>query len=422
MEKILLVEDSKLVAEVMRDKIQSRWNFEILTCQDYTSAKRIAHLHYKDIFLALLDLRLPDAPNGEVVDMVRSLGIPVIVFTGSVDQDTRELMLNKDIIDYVLKRNLNELDYVMRLIQRIYSNRHIHVLIVDDSASSRTVLRKLLQIHQLNIHEAQNAREALTILKSEKKIKLMVIDYRLPDINGDKLIIKIRSQYGIEDLAILGISGHGKGELSAKMLKAGANDFITKPFYTEEFYCRVMQNLEAIERIESIREASFTDFLTGLRNRKYFFENAASLWESARRKHIKLCLAMIDIDHFKKINDAFGHDIGDQALKHVAELLRKITRQSDLLARIGGEEFALILVNPEQKSYQVLDKLRQLIAENPLKKNGSTIQLSISIGATIDMQDSLDKMLKKADHYLYQAKELGRNQTILDGGDKPVLV
>lgn len=414
MEKILLVEDSKLVSEVIKERIQSRWPFEILSCHTLAETKRIAYLHHESIFLALLDLRLPDAPNGEVVDMVRELDIPVIVFTGTMDRQIRELMFKKRVIDYVVKRNLAELDYVMRLVHRIYHNRQITVLVVDDSSSSRMIIRNLMENYCLKIVEAEDGQEALKVLAKVGDIKMVVVDYNLPDIKGDKLISRIRNKFSMEDLAILGVSGTGKGELSALMLKAGANDFITKPFYNEEFFCRVMQNLDALERIASIREASFTDFLTGMRNRKYFFETASNLWQSAKRRHIHICLAMLDIDQFKRLNDTHGHHIGDLALKHVAEILKKMTRQSDCIARIGGEEFALLLVNPEDQSERVLENLRVTIAESPLIRDLQPIALSISIGAAVHLGESLEEMLRRADQHLYLAKEQGRNRTVLE--------
>ena len=131
--------------------------------------------------------------------------------------------------------------------------------------------------------------------------------------------------------------------MSARFIKVGANDFITKPFQPEEFYCRVTQNIDLIEKTQALVDAATKDFLTGLYNRRFFFEKGVGKLERARRERKSVALAMLDIDHFKSVNDTYGHDVGDEVLQVVSKTLQDSARADDLVARLGGEEFCVLM-------------------------------------------------------------------------------
>ena len=171
-------------------------------------------------------------------------------------------------------------------------------------------------------------------------VRLVITGNQLPGMDGIQLVQKIRERYSRNQLGIIGISAAGNSLLSAEFIKNGANDFLIREnFLTEEFYCRISQCMDQVEHVASIREAAIKDPLTRLFNRRYFFEMGNKMMATAARGNHPVVVAMLDVDHFKKINDRFGHQAGDRVLKKMASLLQKRCRKSDLLARFGGEEF-----------------------------------------------------------------------------------
>ena len=194
---------------------------------------------------AIVDLNLPDAPNGEAVDALLSFGVRPIILTASLSDDMHDEMLDKPIIDYVIKRNLNEIQYVIDTVKRLHDNLKRKVLVVDDSKSSRLLIKSLLERHYLNVDTASTGAEALDLINKNQDYDLVITDFNMPEMNGPELIVKIRNTYSRNELPIIGISSTGSGTISVQLLKSGANDFISRPFLHEEFYCRVNQNIDA---------------------------------------------------------------------------------------------------------------------------------------------------------------------------------
>jgi PleD family two-component response regulator len=207
-----------------------------------------------NFFVAVLDLNLPDAPSGKIVDLARSKNIPSIVFTAEFDDKTRDFIWSKDIVDYVFKRGKQDIQYLVSLIKRIHSNRLIKILVVDDSRVFRNRISSLLEVHQYSVLPAGDGAEALKILGENPDIALVITDYEMPKMDGFDLTQKIREKRDKNEVAIIGISAQGDHGLSARFLKNGANDFICKPFLTEEFYCRVTQNVETIEHLRRLKQ------------------------------------------------------------------------------------------------------------------------------------------------------------------------
>lgn len=418
--KILVVEDSKMFASVISSEIRASLGFECKVAASLEETRVIVEENPADYFMAILDLSLPDAHDEQIVDYVVSRGIPAIVFTGNFSDDVRERILSKDVVDYVLKESTQDVDYLVRAINRIYKNQSIKVLVVDDSRVTRTLLKSTLAVQKFTVLEASNGEDALEVLKQHPDIKLVITDYSMPGMDGFQLVSTIRKKYSSDRMAIIGISAHGSGILSARFLKKGANDFVNKPFAKEELYCRVNQNIEMLEYIEAIQDASNKDYLTGLYNRRYFFDLGRKIFENAKRGNLEITIAMIDIDHFKRINDTYGHDAGDTALKWIAHMIGKNIRKADLLARFGGEEFCVLAANmKKEKTFSFFDDLRKRIEENKINigtenTTAAEISLTISIGVTTRIDRSLETTINHADELLYRAKQEGRNRVIVD--------
>lgn len=169
---------------------------------------------------------------------------------------------------------------------------------------------------------------------------------------------------------------------------------------------------EIEEQRQKIEEMSNHDFLTGLANRRYFFEACEPFFQNAKRGSINISIAMFDIDYFKRINDSHGHSCGDEILRDVAKILADNLRKADIVARFGGEEFCLLLHCADASdAYSVVDKLRLLVETHVFIYEGKTIPVTISAGLTSKMENSLDEMIKKADEMLLKAKQGGRNRT-----------
>ncbi len=412
--KVLVVEDSRSVNEQLVLSIGSQLYIDVEAAYSLEEAKQILDTQSDKFFVAVLDLNLPDAPNGEIVDFVLDIGIPPIILTGNISDDLHDTMMNKPIIDYVLKRNLNEIEYVVEIIRRLRDNRGRKVLVVDDSNSARELMVSLLRRYNLEVFEASNGHDALKILDDNDDIILIITDYNMPKMDGMQLTAKVRKKFSRNELAIIGISTTGSGTISLNLLKSGANDFLPRPFIHEEFYCRVNQNIDAVVSYRILTDAADRDFLTGLFNRKYIFKTGEKLFQNAKRSNFTLTVAMIDIDYFKMINDTYGHQVGDMVLNNVASIFFEQLRAADVIARIGGDEFCLLCVNIDKDSDAELlfERLRKMITDYPLEIKDQTVSVTVSIGYTTVLRDTLDHMIRDADTALYEAKEKGRNKVV----------
>ena len=411
---VLIVEDARMFSKVLQNRLEER-GFSVIVAENMAAAKNIIGQHRDLFFIALLDLNLPDAPNGEIVDYVTACAIPCIVFTGYFDDELREQMIQKKVVDYVTKEDPSSIDFVIHLVCRIHENQKTRVLIVDDSATARRYVLELLAIQQYKVAEAAGGEEALAALAKYPDIRVVLTDYMMPEMDGFELTKKIRLKYSRNEVAIIGMSGYGNNILSAKFIKYGASDFIIKPFLIEEFHCRVSQNVEILTHIRALEDAVTKDFLTGLYNRRHLFSVGSKLFASAKRNQISIATAILDIDHFKSVNDSYGHDVGDMALRHLARLLRKNLRETDVVARLGGEEFCLLLVNMERAALEpFLHQLCTKIANHHIFCNDKVVSITASIGACATIHESLDETLSIADRCLYRAKEQGRNMVVIE--------
>ncbi len=409
---VLLIEDTRSISAMAAALLKERWNCRVDIAATYEEAAQLLKTHGKDYMVAVCDLNLPDAPHGEIIDLVTPYGIPVIAVTGIFGDDLREMIVKKGVTDYVLKEGPSSYEYITNLVGRLYRNQSTKTLVVDDSISSRAVLKHMLALQYLNVLTANDGKEALAILEEHPDIRLVLTDYTMPEMDGHTLTGEIRKKYGKDRMCIIGISGTEEGRVSARFLKLGANDFITKPFSYEELFCRVSQNLEMLEQIETIWNAANRDYLTGLYNRRYFFTSGEDLYEKSRARKVPLVVGMMDIDHFKSINDKHGHDVGDAVLRHLASRLGEHFRKY-LVARLGGEEFAVILTGVElDEARRAFEAFRHAVEHGAAQTSAGAITFTVSAGLTDQTEDNLDEMLALADKALYQAKKSGRNRVM----------
>jgi len=415
-QRLLVVEDSKPIATVIKQIAQSL-KYEVVLATTLAKVEEILS-EDTDFFAATVDYALPDANDGEAIACVLSHGIPSVVMTGKMDDATRQKILAQPVIDYIPKENSQAFLYLKRVLHWQQTNSNNAILVVDDSSSARNHIVELLKRRNFSVFTANNGVQALEKLQQHKDIKMVITDLEMPEMDGITLTNEIRKKYSREQLAVIGISGAANGIHSARFIKNGADDFLRKPFCPEEFYCRITQNIESLNNIIQIQHAANTDYLTELSNRRAFFRSASQRIAEYTKRKVPYCLAMLDIDYFKKVNDNYGHDAGDQILKVLALYMRKHFG-AGLTARLGGEEFAILLHGLDtDQLYNKLDDFRREIGVSTLPAGDDQISITISIGVVFDSTEELSKQMNEADNALYLAKDYGRNQIVISGSDE----
>ncbi|MFT4923939.1 MAG: signal transduction histidine kinase/DNA-binding response OmpR family regulator [Phenylobacterium sp.] len=250
--KLLIIEDSKPIATI-HWHIAKRIGLPATIAYSFAQTQQIINSG-EQFFCAVIDYNLPDACHGEAIDYVVKAGIPAIVMTGMTNNDVRQAILKRPIIDYIPKGNKQAYQYLQQLLSQLIRNEHIKVLVVDDSITSRNFVSSHLHRHRYQVYEACDGLEALEVLDVHPDIKLVITDQQMPRMDGIALTDKIRQRFSKEELVIIGISGLSDNSLTARFIKSGANDYLHKPFCTEEFNCRLMHNIQYIENIETIRD------------------------------------------------------------------------------------------------------------------------------------------------------------------------
>ncbi|MGH1440201.1 MAG: response regulator [Cellvibrionaceae bacterium] len=409
MQKVLIVEDSPIVAKILLHMAKQEIDHEVVLATTFAEARSIYEEHDGAFFAAIVDLNLPDAPDGEVVDFTLKNKIPTIVLTGSFDEERRESLLSKGIVDYVTKEGRYSYQYALRLINRLRDNESVTVLVVEDSSTTRNYITGMLRRHLFKVVEAVDGIDAIKVFLSTPDIKLLITDYNMPNMDGFELVKNLRCKYEKFDLIIIGLSAEGQGGLSAKFIKTGANDFLSKPFNPEEFYCRINHNIESLELVEKIRDVANRDYCTNVYSRRYFFQQGEELWQNAKQNNTPLALAVINLDNFKELNEQYGNSFADAVLKNVAAILEK-TLFRFTLARSSGKEFYVLLPGLDNiKAVTLLDKVRGIVSrENFVTSDGETY-VTCSIGVSNSLHERLLDQIASAEELMLHAKEAGKN-------------
>jgi len=412
MYKVLVVDDSQTVLGLLKKELQQHDTIEPLFVQSYKEAIQVIREYQGNIQAAILDYNLPDAPSGEVILLANSHNIPSVILTGTLDEKVQDLIIKSNVVDFILKEDASSIHSAINSIIRVLKNYETTVLIADDSALYRQSLVSSLKKMHLNIIEAKDGQEALDIINSEKHdISLVITDNQMPRLDGVQLTFTLRKNYNKDELGIIAISASEDEEIVSKFLKFGANDFINKPFTHNEVVTTVNSNLELLDLFDQMKNLANKDFLTGAYNRRYFFDSGTAIFLKEKRKKGSVAVAMLDIDKFKNINDTYGHDVGDVAIKEIKRILDDHLRKSDLMARFGGEEFCILLEGISFEDTQKLfEKIRQGFENNHIDIGEKSISYTVSIGIVYGVSESLEEMIRLSDEALYFAKENGRNQ------------
>ena len=409
--KVLIIDDSSSITESLKSLIETDINIKVYTAKNKKDSVSLLLEHKGKFNVILADLGLPDAPNGEVVDFMIKFSIPIIVLTGSEEIDIENKFRNKNIVDYIVKDGISALQYASTIVSRIIKNVDIKVLVVDDSKTFLNQTSNLLNRYKLTPLISTNGEDALKMLEENDDINIVLTDYLMPKMDGLELTKRIRNKYTKDQLCIIVTSSDSSRRIPSKFLKLGANDFLYKGFTKEEFFVRINSNLEVLELFDEMKNKMNKDYMTGLYNRRYFFEFGQAIYEENKKDNKTLAIAILDIDNFKNINDTYGHDVGDIAIKEVARILNKDLMDNTLVSRLGGEEFCLLFYNKEKEEIQsLLEIVRNKFENNLIEIKNYKFMYTVSIGCSLEYGKNLDQMVQFADKGLYDAKNSGRNR------------
>jgi len=306
-----------------------------------------------------------------------------------------------------------------------------NILIIDDSETVREqIIQTLMKVTLFDhYYEAADGIEGFKQAMAQR-VNIIVCDLEMPRMDGFKFLGMMQTREELKDIPVIMLTGREDRELKIKGLEQGACDYVTKPFDAGELIARVKVQLkirslqaELRQSNEKLKELSNTDHLTHLFNRRYMMTILEREMQRAQRKGSPLSFIIMDIDHFKRINDTFGHQQGDVVLVAIAALAKRDLRSYDVAARYGGEEFVLIL--PEtthEEALLVAERIRCNIQQQAFPPPLNATHITISMGVSTypyPAVSSIDDLIHTADDALYRAKENGRNQVLSSQSNPP---
>lgn len=304
---------------------------------------------------------------------------------------------------------------------------HGTILVVDDQPANLKVLLSFLKEHQFGIRIAENGERALQVLKTFQP-DIILLDVMMPGIDGFETCHLIKKQKKTADIPIIFISALDAIEDKISGFEAGGVDYITKPFQRIEVLTRINTHLklrrkeqeltkalnEVVRQQKILKQLSITDELTGLYNRRHLNTILAQEFQRSLRHDNDLSCLMLDLDHFKKVNDQYGHDFGDVVLRTFSSIIQEFIRSSDFAFRFGGEEFLILLPETNiEGAMQVGEKIRLRMTQEIIISGDIQTTVMVSIGVASmhhHTPENCERLLALADKALYTAKECGRNQ------------
>ncbi len=318
---------------------------------------------------------------------------------------------------------------------RVRSVRHhacdtrarMRTLVADDDPIIATILSTMLARSGMEVTVAHDGDVAWQALNSLQPPAIAILDWMMPNLDGLELCRRIRSTPRLAGTYVILVTGRDSREDLVTGLEAGADDYMVKPIDMVEFRARIGVGLRvaklqqslarSVTELKSTRDRlarmASTDVLTGVYSRRWWFDVAAKEFSRSRRYERTFSLLMADLDLFKQINDTFGHEVGDRVLNRFGAMLRETCRQSDVIGRLGGEEFTVLLPETSSSDAQHLaTRITEACRALAVDASAGDVRCSCSVGVTELRADDerLDSVLTRADQALYAAKRAGRNQ------------
>ncbi len=453
--RVLVVDDIAANIKLLEARLMAEY-FQVFTATNGPDALEICARGQCDI--VLLDVMMPGMDGFEVCRKLKAdpatMHIPVIMVT-ALDQPSDRVAGLEAGADDFLTKPVNDLAMLTRVKSLVRlkmvtdelrlraesgkengldqllldnlttkSSSRGKVLVVDDRVSSyERVVQTLSREHDVSV--ITDPQEAL-FAAAEDEFEVVVISTSLEGFDALRLCSQLRSLNRTRMLPILLLANPDEDAMLIRAIDMGVNDYVVRPVDQNELVARVRSQIKRSRYNDSLRdsvqqtmEMAIKDGLTGLNNRRYFDGHLSSAFEKAREGNRPLSLLIVDIDHFKQVNDTHGHDAGDDVLREFAGRISKIVRNLDMACRYGGEEFVLLMPDTDiQLACIVAERMRREIAAHPFVIHGGTkqINITVSVGASCieGANDTSAALLKRADEALYLAKRNGRNQVVSD--------
>lgn len=448
--RILVVDDLMPNIRLLQTKLEGEY-YDVLTAKSGAAAIAIAQKERLD--LILMDAMMPGMNGFEACQLLKqnptTWHIPVIMVTaleeikdrirgleaGADDFITkpiddfnlltrvRSLLRLKMVTDQLLSHTGRTIANSRKLIEKI-QERKGRILVVDDQPTRiKKLCDPLEERYQLEV--VSDPKEAIAYAR--KNIDLIIISLLATGFDGLRLCASMCIRTGSGEIPILVV---GDPEDESRLLQAydiGINDTLMRPIDPQELVARVNTQIKRKFYADSLRddfnenlEMVVTDTLTGLGNRRYFNQSIDPLFAQLNDKGEAFSLIIFDIDHFKRVNDILGHDVGDIVLKEVAARMATHMRAIDIISRYGGEEFLIAMPRTNEiKAFQAADRVREMIANSPIYVDGQAFHVSLSAGVTeVHQGEKFSDAFKRADSALYNSKHNGRNRVTCVGKDK----
>jgi two-component system cell cycle response regulator len=447
--RILVIDDIDANVRLLEAKLTADY-YEVLTATDGVTGLALAAAEKPDIIL--LDVMMPGMDGFQVCRRLKedaaTRHIPVVLVTALDGRADRiagleagaDEFLTKPIDDVVLfarVRSLTRLKMVLdELRERDDSGRRVgiisgagarlagvggRVLIVDDNERQAERLATEIAVEHRPVVEADPEKAHLT---AKGPVDLVIVNAASRGFDGLRFAAQLRSHEPTRNLPILAVIDSDDRERAVKALEIGVNDVLSRPIDPEELAARVRSQIKRKRYTDMLRsnldqslEAAVTDQLTGLHNRRYMTSQLEPLVARATRGGEPVAALMLDIDHFKKINDSFGHDVGDEVLREFAVRLASNVRAVDVPCRYGGEEFVVVMPDTTlADAHRIAERIRLHVSGSPIRVAGGkeilNITISIGVAATLGEGDTPEALLKRSDEAVYEAKASGRNKVI----------
>ncbi len=444
--RILVVDDIPTNVRLLEARLMAEY-FQVLTASNGDDALRICQQGLCDI--VLLDVIMPKMDGFEVCRTLKSdpatMHLPVVMVTALDQPEDRVRGLEAGADDFLTKP-VNDLALVTRVkslarlkmltddlrlraasgealaIENIQKEdqRPANIVIVDDVASSyRPVVKALSETHHVSVITKPN--EALLEI-AEGSFDMVIVSTELSGHDSLRLCSYLRSIERTRTLPIIILAKTGQEDLICRAMELGVNDYLRHPIDENELKARVKTQLRRKNYNDCLRnsvqqsiELAVKDPLTGLHNRRYLEAHFDGLFEKAVNSQGNLSVIMCDIDHFKSVNDTFGHQAGDAVIKECAARIQRNIRNVDLACRFGGEEFVIVMPDTTiELANLIAERIRQEIAAHPIVTDGGkkqiSVTLSMGVSNLIAHGDSPEQLVKRADTALYSAKNAGRNR------------
>ncbi len=447
--RILIVDDVQANVRLLEAKLTLEY-YDVLTCQDGQTAISIAQAEQPD--LVLLDVMMPGMDGFETCrrlkDHPSTRHIPVVLVTALDGRQDRIRGLGADADDFLTKplddvvlmarvKSLTRLKMITdELREREETGRRYgvdlagvsrlrasggRILVVDDLPHQAALVARELSGEYRPI---LNTDPTVALQTARGAIDAMIININAEGFDGLRLIAHVRSKEATRRVPVLALVDPMDRARLVKALDLGANDILSRPVDAEELKARVRTQVRRKryadflrEKLDMSLEMAVTDSLTGLHNRRYMSSQLQALVERSNEGGEPVAVLLIDLDHFKAVNDGFGHDVGDQVLREFAVRLATNVRAVDLPCRYGGEEFVVVMPGTGlEDALKIAERIRRNVGDAPFRvmDGGDLLNVTVSVGVagSHGNHDSPEALLKRADEGVYEAKAQGRNKVV----------